>query len=76
MKITKIKLADLKKPERNVRKHTDKQRVGRGTGSGMAVVFLCTGTIGACFSFLAYRQKSIQAMRRSLMEPDPQQIHS
>ena len=27
MKITKIKLADLKKPERNVRKHTDKQMV-------------------------------------------------
>ena len=27
MKITKIKLTDLKKPERNVRKHTDKQMV-------------------------------------------------
>ena len=27
MKITKIKLADLKKPERNVRRHTEKQMV-------------------------------------------------
>ncbi|MBQ1418522.1 MAG: MFS transporter, partial [Firmicutes bacterium] len=43
--------------------------VGSGTGCGMAVMFLCTGTIGACFSFLAYRQKSIQAMRKRCYSP-------
>ena len=43
--------------------------VGSGTGCGMAVMFLCTGTIGACFSFLAYRQKSIQAMRKRCFSP-------
>ena len=39
--------------------------VGNGSGAGMAVMFLCTGTIGALFSFLAYRHQAIQKLRRS-----------
>lgn len=34
--------------------------VGAGNGSGMAVMFLCTGVLGALFSFISYRQKEIQ----------------
>lgn len=34
--------------------------VGEGTGSGMAVMFLCTGLLGSLFSFVSYRQKEIQ----------------
>lgn len=34
--------------------------VGIGTGSGMAVMFLCTGVFGAIFSFISYQQKVIQ----------------
>ena len=34
--------------------------VGAGTGSGMAVMFLCTGMMGALFSFVSYRQKDIR----------------
>ena len=34
--------------------------VGMGTGSGMAVMFLCTGLFGAIFSFISYRQKVIR----------------
>ena len=34
--------------------------VGKGSGSGMAVMFLCTGMLGCLFSFISYRQKDIQ----------------
>lgn len=34
--------------------------VGTGAGSGMAVMFLCTGILGAVFSLLSYHQKDIQ----------------
>lgn len=34
--------------------------VGTGAGSGMAVMFLCTGVLGAMFSFISYRQKAIR----------------
>ncbi|MDD6037080.1 MAG: MFS transporter [Lachnospiraceae bacterium] len=34
--------------------------VGTGAGSGMAVLFLCTGVLGALFSFISYRQKTIR----------------
>ncbi|MCH5344647.1 MAG: MFS transporter [Acetatifactor sp.] len=34
--------------------------VGNGAGSGMAVMFLCTGLLGCLFSFVFYRQKEIQ----------------
>ena len=34
--------------------------VGTGAGSGMAVMFLCTGVLGALFSFISYRQKDIR----------------
>lgn len=34
--------------------------VGQGAGSGMAVMFLCTGLLGSLFSFLSYRKKDIQ----------------
>lgn len=37
--------------------------VGEGAGSGMAVMFLCTGSCGSLFSFLSYRRKEIQALR-------------
>ncbi len=37
--------------------------VGAGEGSGMAVMFLCTGILGFLFSVLSYRNKEIQAMR-------------
>lgn len=37
--------------------------VGTGAGSGMAVMFLCTGICGSLFSFLSYRRKEIQALR-------------
>ena len=34
--------------------------VGTGAGSGMAVMFLCTGILGCLFSFISYRHKDIQ----------------
>lgn len=37
--------------------------VGKGTGSGMAIMFLCTGLLGSLFSFVFYRQKEIQKLR-------------
>ena len=40
--------------------------VGSGAGSGMAVMFLCTGTLGAFFSFASYWQKDIRSMRKTL----------
>ncbi|MCM1537120.1 MAG: MFS transporter [bacterium] len=30
--------------------------VGEGAGSGMAVMFLCTGILGSCFSYICYRK--------------------
>lgn len=36
--------------------------VGTGAGSGMAVMFLCTGILGFTSSCLAYRQKEIQKL--------------
>ncbi|MDE6699924.1 MAG: MFS transporter, partial [Acetatifactor sp.] len=38
--------------------------VGAGTGSGMAVMFLCTGILGLSFSILSYYHKDIQAMKK------------
>lgn len=37
--------------------------VGEGQGSGMAVMFLCSGILGSLFSFISYRQKDIQSLR-------------
>ncbi len=34
--------------------------VGDGPGSGMAVMFLCTGILGALFSFIFYQWKDIR----------------
>lgn len=34
--------------------------VGEGAGSGMAVMFLCTGILGALFSFIFYQRKDIR----------------
>ncbi|MCM1387041.1 MAG: MFS transporter [Bacillus sp. (in: Bacteria)] len=36
--------------------------VGNGAGSGMAVMFLCTGVCGAIFSCLSYRSREIQKL--------------
>ena len=36
--------------------------VGQGAGSGMAVMFLCTGVLGCLFSLVSYRQKEIQKL--------------
>ena len=36
--------------------------VGRGAGSGMAVMFLCTGVLGCLFSLISYRQKEIREL--------------
>ena len=36
--------------------------VGSGAGSGMAVMFLCTGILGCLFSIISYRQKAIRAL--------------
>lgn len=37
--------------------------VGEGKGSGMAVMFLCTGILGSLFSYMSYRRKEIQNLR-------------
>lgn len=37
--------------------------VGSGAGSGMAVMFLCTGILGSFFSYLFYRKKEIQKLK-------------
>ncbi len=34
--------------------------VGEGAGSGMAVMFLCTGILGTLFSFIFYQRKDIR----------------
>lgn len=39
--------------------------VGRGAGSGMAVMFLCTGLLGSFFSILAFRKREIQEMKKN-----------
>ena len=39
-----------------------KKIVGAGAGSGMAVMFLCTGVLGALFSLISYYQKDIRAL--------------
>lgn len=36
--------------------------VGSGSGSGMAVMFLCTGILGALSSFLGYKNKHIREL--------------
>lgn len=38
--------------------------VGSSSGSGMAVMFLCTGIIGFVFSLVSYFNKNIQGMRK------------
>lgn len=37
--------------------------VGEGAGSGMAVMFLCTGLLGCLFSIVSYKQKEIQSLK-------------
>lgn len=37
--------------------------VGTGTGSGMAVMFLCTGVLGCIFSCLAYKNQYIRSLK-------------
>lgn len=39
------------------------QIVGKGAGSGMAVMFLCTGILGSLFSIIFYRKKEIQQLK-------------
>lgn len=39
--------------------------VGKGTGSGMAVMFLCTGLLGALSSLLGYKNRSLRDLTRS-----------
>ena len=36
--------------------------VGSGPGSGMAVMFLCTGVLGSLSSYICYRNKNIQML--------------
>lgn len=38
--------------------------VGKGAGSGMAVMFLCTGVLGGLFSLISYQQKDIRDLDR------------
>lgn len=40
------------------------QLVGTGNGSGMAVMFLCTGILGSVSSILAYRKKEVQQLAK------------
>lgn len=37
--------------------------VGSGAGSGMALMFLCTGILGGLFSYISFRNKEIQRLR-------------
>ena len=39
--------------------------VGDGHGSGMAVMFFCTGILGALFSLISYQQKEIREIMES-----------
>ena len=36
--------------------------VGQGAGSGMAVMFLCTGVLGSLFSLVSYRRKELREL--------------
>ena len=36
--------------------------VGRGAGSGMAVMFLCTGVMGSLFILISYRKKELREL--------------
>lgn len=38
--------------------------VGNGPGTGMAVMFLCTGILGSIFSFIFYHSKKVQALKK------------
>ena len=38
------------------------QLAGTGAGSGMAVMFLCTGVTGALFSLISYQNKEIRKL--------------
>lgn len=42
--------------------------VGGGAGSGMAVMFLCTGILGALFSIISYQQKDIRGLENQYAE--------
>ena len=37
--------------------------VGSGAGSGMAVMFLCTGILGSLFSLISYNLKDIKSLK-------------
>ena len=37
--------------------------VGSGAGSGMAVMFICTGILGSLFSLLSYNLKDIKSLK-------------
>ena len=39
--------------------------VGNGAGTGMAVMFLCTGVLGSLLSFLFYRNRKVRALREA-----------
>ncbi|MDE6432776.1 MAG: MFS transporter [Lachnospiraceae bacterium] len=39
--------------------------VGAGNGTGMAVMFLCTGILGSSVSLIAYHKKEIQKLQKS-----------
>lgn len=41
--------------------------VGTGAGSGMAVMFLCTGLFGAISSFLGYRNPYVQKLKNKVL---------
>lgn len=36
--------------------------VGQGAGSGMAVMFLCTGVLGSLFSLISYQKKELREL--------------
>lgn len=46
----------------NIGVQTLEKIVGTGRGNGMAVMFLCTGVLGALFSLIWYKQKDIRAL--------------
>lgn len=44
--------------------------VGEGAGSGMAVMFLCTGLLGSVCSFCFFGQKSVRALKKALEDDE------
>lgn len=48
--------------------------VGSGAGSGMAVMFLCTGTLGFTASLLGFRNREIRKLRTTAPEPAAQSL--